>query len=125
MACRSQAAFCLWFLGLPEQALKRNDEALALARELSHPYSLAVALGYSAWIHQLSQDAGAAEKDAEAAIAISAEHDFVFWLLIGMILRGWALTAGDKVDEGIALMRQASQAIRPQGPASCGRTISP
>jgi predicted ATPase len=27
-------------------------------------------------------------------------------LLIGMILRGWALTAGNRVDEGIALMRQ-------------------
>ena len=79
---------------------------MALARELSHPYSLAVALGYSAWIHQLGQDEGAAEKDAEAAIAISAEGEFVFWLLIGMILRGWALTAGNKVDEGIALMRQ-------------------
>jgi class 3 adenylate cyclase/predicted ATPase len=106
VACRSQAAFCLWFLGLPEQALKRNDEALALARELSHPYSLAVALGYSAWIHQLRQDVGAAEKDAEAAIAISGEREFPFWLLIGMILRGWALSAGNKVDEGIALMRQ-------------------
>jgi class 3 adenylate cyclase/predicted ATPase len=106
VVCRAQAAFCLWFLGLPEQALKRNDEALALARELSHPYSLAAALDFSAWIHQLSQNAGAAEKDAEAAIAISAEREFVFWLLIGMILRGWALTAGNMVDEGIELMRQ-------------------
>jgi predicted ATPase len=106
VVCRAQAAFCLWFLGLPEQALKRNDEALALAQELSHPYSLAAALDFSAWIHQLSQNVGAAEKDAEAAIAISAEREFVFWLLIGMILRGWALTAGNKVDEGIALMRQ-------------------
>ena len=62
VACRSQAAFCLWFLGFPEQALRRNDEALALARELSHPYSLAVALGYSAWIHQLSQDVAPPKK---------------------------------------------------------------
>jgi class 3 adenylate cyclase/predicted ATPase len=106
VVCRAQAAFCLWFLGLPEQALKRNDEALALAQELSHPYSLAAALDFSAWIHQLGQNVGATEKDAEAAIAISAEREFVFWLLIGMILRGWALTAGNKVDEGIALMRQ-------------------
>ncbi len=106
VACRSAAAFCLWFLGRPEQALKRNDEALALARELSHPYSLAFALGYSAWIHQLNQDVGAAERDADAAIAISSEREFPFWLLTGMILRGCALTAGNKVDEGIALMRQ-------------------
>jgi predicted ATPase len=106
VVCRSQAAFCLWFLGLPEQALERNNEALTLARELSHPYSLAAALDFSAWIHQLRQNVDAAERDAEAAIAISAEREFAFWLLIGMILRGWALTAGNKVDEGIALMRQ-------------------
>lgn len=106
VVCRAQSAFCLWFLGRPEQALKRNDEALALARDLSHPYSLAAALDFSAWIHQLSQNGGAAEKDAETAIAISAEREFVFWLLIGMILRGWALTASNKIDEGVALMRQ-------------------
>ena len=34
----------LWFLGYPDQALKRSHEALALAQELSHPYSLAYAL---------------------------------------------------------------------------------
>src|SRR5581483_9597271 len=103
---RSQAAFCLWFLGFPEQALKRNQEALALARDLSHPYSLAAALDFSAWINQLVQDPGAVERDANAAIAISSEREFVFWLLTGMILRGWALTAAGKIDEGIAQMQQ-------------------
>ena len=115
VACRSQAAFGLWFLGLPEQALKRNDEALALAREVSHPYSLACALGYSAWLYQLCQDEGAVEKDAEAAIAVSTEGEFVFWLLTGMILLGWALTAGNKVDEGIALIRQGLAGYRATG----------
>ena len=35
------------------------------------------------------------------------QHDFVFWLLTGMILRGWALTARNQVEEGLALMLQA------------------
>ena len=42
--CLSYAAWALWFLGYPDQALKRSQEALTLARELSHPFSLAVAL---------------------------------------------------------------------------------
>ena len=115
VACRFQAAFGLWFVGRPEQALKRNDEALALAREVSHPYSLACALGYSAWLHQLGQDERAVEKDADAAIAVSTEGEFVFWLLTGMILRGWALTAGNRVDEGVALMRQGLAGYRATG----------
>ncbi len=40
----SYAAFVSVVLGYPDQALQRNHEALTLAQELSHPYSLAVAL---------------------------------------------------------------------------------
>jgi class 3 adenylate cyclase/predicted ATPase len=106
VVCRSQAAFCLWFLGRSDEALKRNEEALALARELSHPYSLAAALDFSAWVHQLAGNPEAAQREAEEALAISTEREFVFWLLIAMILRGWALSARDGAEEGVALMRQ-------------------
>ena len=41
VACRGFAAMTLWLLGYPDQALARLHEALALAQELSHPYSLA------------------------------------------------------------------------------------
>ena len=41
----SYAAWVLWYLGYPDQALKRSHEALTLAQELSHPFSLALALG--------------------------------------------------------------------------------
>ncbi len=45
VVCRSHAAWALWFLGYPDQARKKNEEAVALARQLSHPYSLVIALG--------------------------------------------------------------------------------
>ena len=41
VACRANAARTLWLLGYPEQALARLHDALALAHELSHPFSLA------------------------------------------------------------------------------------
>jgi adenylate cyclase len=40
----SFTARALWFLGYPDQALKRDNEALALAQEVSHPHSLAYVL---------------------------------------------------------------------------------
>ena len=40
--CLSMAAHTLWCLGYPAQAVQRSQEALALAQELAHPYSLAV-----------------------------------------------------------------------------------
>ena len=42
------AALTLWLLGYPDQALARVHEALALAHELSHPYSLAYARCWAA-----------------------------------------------------------------------------
>lgn len=115
VVCRSQAAFSLWFVGYPDKANKMNEEAVALAERLKHPYSLAAALDYSAWVDQLRGDSEAAQRHAEQAIAISAQHDFVFWLLTGMILRGWALANRGQVDEGLPLMVQALEGYRQTG----------
>jgi class 3 adenylate cyclase/predicted ATPase len=115
VVCRSHAAWALWFLGYPDRALKRNEEALSLAKKLAHPYSLAVALDFSAWLHQLFLDEHAAQEEAEAAVALSAQHDFVFWILMGTILRGWALTEGEQMGDGIAQMREGLTAFRATG----------
>src|SRR5262249_18355049 len=48
VVARCCVAFILWWLGYPDQALKRLHEALSLARELSHPYSLGVTLAWGA-----------------------------------------------------------------------------
>lgn len=42
--CLSFAAVAWWYLGYPDQALRRSHEALTLAQELSQPLSLAFAL---------------------------------------------------------------------------------
>ena len=52
----SMVAWTLWFLGYPDQALKRSHEALTLAQELSHPYSLAFALVFAAVLHQFRRE---------------------------------------------------------------------
>ena len=72
-------------------------------------------LDFSTWVHQLVQDRLAVREHAEAAIAISTKHEFVFWLLTGMILRGWAMTAGNEVEDGIAQMRQGLRGLPGDG----------
>lgn len=82
MFCRSGAAFILWFLGYPDQALKRSHEALALAQELSHPFSLAIALCFAADLHQLRREGQLTQERAEAAIALCREQEFPYWLAV-------------------------------------------
>ena len=67
VACLSYAALTLWYLGYPDQALKRSHEALTLAQELSHPFSLALALSFAAMLHQFRREGQAAQERAEAA----------------------------------------------------------
>jgi predicted ATPase/DNA-binding SARP family transcriptional activator len=91
VTCLSYAAWTLWILGYPDQALRRNHEALNLAQELAHPFSLASALAFAAGLHQFRGEGGAARERAEAAMTLSTEQGFPFWLAAGRIVQGWAL----------------------------------
>jgi predicted ATPase len=120
IVCRSQAAHDLWLLGRPDQALEKSNEALSLAQQLARPLVLAQALAMDAILHQYVRDARACKVQAEAAVALSTEHEFPFWRAIGTILRGWALAELDEVETGIEEMRQGLAAFRATG-AECLR----
>ena len=106
VVCRCYAAWTLWHLGYPDQGLKRIHEALTLAQELSHPYSLVFALNIAAMQHQHRRERVATQERAETAILLSTEQEFLFWLAWGTILRGWAVAEGGQRAEGITQMRQ-------------------
>jgi hypothetical protein len=53
-------------LGYPDQALTKSHEALTLAQELSHPFSLAYVLDFAALLHRLRREEQAAQERAEA-----------------------------------------------------------
>src|SRR5439155_25802984 len=71
VGCLSSAVCALWLLGYPGQALKRGDEMLTLAQELSHPYSLGWALFFACVLHQFRREWQATQERAEAVIALS------------------------------------------------------
>jgi len=77
-----------WFLGLPDQALQRAQQAVALAEDLSIPYSRVFALSFAAWIHVRRREADAALAHLAALKALASEHGFAFFLAEGSILEG-------------------------------------
>ena len=106
----------LWFLGYPDQALKRIDEALALAEELAHPYTRAAATALTAWFHMLRGEAPAAQEWAERGKALCGERGFQLWLAQADVVRGWALVRQGR-EEGIAQLREGLAAWRATGAA--------
>jgi len=115
VAMRSHAAWVLWFLGQPDQALKRIQEAVTLARELAEPHGLAHAFYFAAVLHELRREQRLAQEYAEAAIAVSSEHGLALYQSFATIVRGWALIEQGLQQDGIEQMRQGLAAHQATG----------
>jgi predicted ATPase len=113
--CLSYAALTLWHLGYPDQALKRGNEALALAQALSHPFSLAIAQSFVGVLRQYRREARAAQEKAEGAIALSVEHGISDYVAFATSLRGWAMAEEGCHEEGIAQLQEGLAATRAIG----------
>ena len=112
----------LWCLGYPDQALRRSQEALNLARELGQPLMLAEAQYFAAFLHSLRREAGAALTQAQAAVNLATEQSFQHALHWGTFMRGWALAGQGQTASGFAEMEQGAAAYRTIG-AEVGRAF--
>ncbi len=116
VVCRSHDAWALWRLGYPDQGRVRSDEAVILAQQIAHPFSLSFALTFAAEFHQFRREVRATQERAEAAVSLSQEQGFAQWMAIGSMLRGWALLAHQgRVKEGIEQISQGMIAYRATG----------
>ena len=111
----SYMAHTLWCLGYPEQALHKSHEAASLAQQLSHPFSLTVALAYAAMLYQFRREMHAAGEPAEATVALCKEHGFAYYLAWGTIVQGWVGVESGEVEDGMAKMQQGLTALRATG----------
>ncbi|MBI3799820.1 MAG: hypothetical protein HY268_22960 [Deltaproteobacteria bacterium] len=115
MACLSHTAFALWFLGYPDQALQKVQQASRLAQELKHPFSVAAALAFAARLHQFRREGPATQEQAEAVIALCTEQGIPFWGGWALILHGWAWVEQGRQEEGMAQLRQGLVAFQATG----------
>ena len=115
VACFSYAAWDLWCLGYPEQALARMSQAITLAEDSRHPFSLAWAMNFAGRLHEFRRDGRLAQEHAEAVIALGTKHGFSHWLAWATVIRGWALAAQKRPEEGVAQIREGLDAIRATG----------
>jgi predicted ATPase len=113
--CHMFAAWALWYLGYPDQGLTRSQEALTLAQQNAHLFSLGFALSFAAVFHQFRREMPAAQEYAESAISLATEPGFPIWIASGTILRGWTLAQQGQAEEGTEQMHQGLRALRATG----------
>jgi len=113
--CLPYMAGTRWYLGYPDQALKRLNEALTLAQALSHPQSLAWAATFLGVLRQYRREARAAQEAADGAMELSAERGFTDFLARATALRGWAMAEQGRNEQGIALIQEGLAVSRATG----------
>jgi predicted ATPase/class 3 adenylate cyclase len=112
-------SWALWFLGYPQQAVMKYSEGMARAQKLGHPYTSANAAAFAAWLHHFCRNHQAVDELASIALNLSVEHDFAFYRVWSMMLRGYARTETGDLSEGLAEMRAGLEAYQVMGAETC------
>jgi tetratricopeptide (TPR) repeat protein len=112
LGCLSALSMALWFLGYPDQALRRSDEALALAHALAHPYSLARVLVHAAYLHWFCREWLRLQERAEALRDLAAAHGFAELYARATYRYGLALVKQGQIAEGLAQFDASMNALQ-------------
>jgi predicted ATPase len=102
-------------LGFSDQALAQSGAAIAEARRLAHPPSLADSLSYGAGLRSLAGDDAALKEQADELVAVATERGFAYWGAVGALYLGWIEVKCGNVAEGISLLRGGLNAYRAIG----------
>ncbi len=113
--CRADVGWVLWYLGYPDQAIRKLHEAEVLAQELAQRFSLGFKLLQAGSVHYLRGEPKAALEQTEASITLSTEHGFFSTRTIGTFWHGCALAELGQEEEGIAQMQEGMTAYRAAG----------
>jgi predicted ATPase len=105
----------LWMLGFPDRALQLCGEARSYADMTRHPFSEAMARTISLRVHQLRGETAIVAGQADAAIALCKEHEFVHYVAMAQILCGWAKAQQGEFEKGIGEIQDGLKNERATG----------
>jgi predicted ATPase len=108
-------AIVLFALGFPDQAMAQTSAAIAEARRLAHPPSLAASLTLTNILLSLIGDDEPLGERASELVAVATEQGFAFRRAMGTISRGWLKVKNGDAAEGILLLRRGLAAYRATG----------
>jgi tetratricopeptide (TPR) repeat protein len=113
--CLIYEAMSDWHFGEIASCHALMDEAISTAKELKDRYALAHALGWAAGLGCAERNHAEVDRLASDLIELSTRHNFLHWLALGAIYRGWARSASGNTAEGIPGIEQGIRDYRATG----------
>jgi class 3 adenylate cyclase/predicted ATPase len=119
---RTYLARTLWILGEVEPVEPLAREAMGMARELEHPFTLVFTLVVLSWIYSRVRNAKRTLELADEAIAVSTQYSFKLGLAWATSSQGWAMAENGQ-EEGLGKLIHGLSATRATG-ASLNHTFT-
>jgi len=115
VGCLFYGALSGWHLGDIASCQTNLDEAISLAKKLNDMNALALALNWAANLAYFERNPAETDRLASDLIELSTRHNFVYFLTIGTMLRGWACSASGDTAQGIPWIKQGIRDFRATG----------
>jgi class 3 adenylate cyclase/predicted ATPase len=104
-----------WLRGRSIQAAAAHEAASALAQQLGHPPSIAIAQTWACGLLYFERDTVALLRLARRLIALAVERELPAWRVAGTLFEGWARAQTGEGTEGIAQIREGLSAAKTTG----------
>jgi serine/threonine protein kinase/tetratricopeptide (TPR) repeat protein len=117
--CLAFGAWALWLLGYPEQAEAQMNTAIAHARKIDHPHTMAFALVGGIAMQWFLGNREGINKYTDELVPISYDNGFLFWIGHALIYLGERKTLEGNAKEGIAQMKEGVATLHMTGSKTC------
>ncbi|MGH9429408.1 MAG: ATP-binding protein, partial [Terriglobia bacterium] len=114
ITARIYLARTLWILGEVDQVEPLALEAIGMARELEHPFTLVFTLCHLSLLYSTARNANRVLKLTDEAIAIATQYGFELGLAWATTSHGWAL-AEQGEEDGLGTLLHGLSATRATG----------
>ena len=105
------ASHALWLLGRSDDGVAVGEAAVATARSLDDPYSVAIALSYLAVTHQLRADQASLRRVVPELHELCDRHGFAYYREWALVLDGWSRGGAP----GLELIRRGVRNLQAEG----------
>ena len=104
--CFTTSAFFLWTLGYPDKAVARAEEAVTMATQLKHPYTLTYVQFHCGLLRLWLRQPELTRKHAVQVLHLVQQYDFPIWKALGTCLLGIADAQLGRAQEGLAQVNE-------------------
>jgi class 3 adenylate cyclase/tetratricopeptide (TPR) repeat protein len=103
------------YLGHAATAIERGERALALAKQVGHPFSTAWARGANAMLRIELNDVPGTISFGEEALRYAMEQEQPFWIAAMQMAVGWARTRSGDATNGLRMAEEGIKTYRSMG----------